>query len=209
MANATADTPLVDKMRMAQLLGWSRPALDRRIDSDPEFPVVKRGRGHRDPWQFDPRAVIAHVQGEAGPQAALFSGPDRAVIDDRTEHAIAEAARLSAPKVVPPVQKPAAKIVHLGEASAAQKLKAVQAEQQLDKLRTSRGQLVEASAVADLVAGFCVSLGRALDALGERIAREAGLDAEQAEEVRTLIDDARRTAVSEHLARLLPEVAAE
>ncbi|GAB2912877.1 hypothetical protein GCM10027093_58980 [Paraburkholderia jirisanensis] len=52
---------IVDKKHLCEHLGWSRPALDRRLQSDKNFPVLHCGKTG-DPWQFNLSAVLTHLQ---------------------------------------------------------------------------------------------------------------------------------------------------
>lgn len=50
----------IGKQQLCVTLGWSRARLDRRIESDPGFPVLQRGtRGGG--WLFDVSAVKTHI----------------------------------------------------------------------------------------------------------------------------------------------------
>jgi len=58
---------IVGKRALCERLGWSRPALDRRIRADKGFPVLRCGnRGT--PWQFDIDAVLAHLANSPAPR---------------------------------------------------------------------------------------------------------------------------------------------
>lgn len=52
---------LVGKYALAKSLGWTRDRLDRRIEADPDFPIVERGGGAGERWQFDLDAVRAYL----------------------------------------------------------------------------------------------------------------------------------------------------
>jgi hypothetical protein len=56
----------VGKRDLAVALGWGRPALDRHIDRDPDFPVVTRGT-QAGGWMFDLRAVRTYLVGCSAP----------------------------------------------------------------------------------------------------------------------------------------------
>ncbi|QTO19586.1 hypothetical protein [Burkholderia seminalis] len=52
---------IVGKKALCARLGWSRPALDRRLQRDASFPVLHCGK-QGEPWRFDLPAVIAHLE---------------------------------------------------------------------------------------------------------------------------------------------------
>ncbi|WP_176043630.1 hypothetical protein [Burkholderia vietnamiensis] len=52
---------IVGKKALCTRLGWSRPALDRRLRRDSSFPVLHCGK-QGEPWQFDLPAVIAFLE---------------------------------------------------------------------------------------------------------------------------------------------------
>lgn len=54
-------TSVVGKKALCACLGWSRPALDRRLRRDKNFPVLHCGRAG-DAWRFDLSAVVAHLE---------------------------------------------------------------------------------------------------------------------------------------------------
>lgn len=58
-------TSVVGKKALCAHLGWSRPALDRRLLWDKNFPVLHCGKAG-DAWRFDLRAVVAHVESSSG-----------------------------------------------------------------------------------------------------------------------------------------------
>jgi len=62
-AGSEADrvTSIGGKKALCARLGWSRPALDRRLRWDKNFPVLHRGKPG-DAWEFDLHAVVAHVK---------------------------------------------------------------------------------------------------------------------------------------------------
>jgi phage terminase Nu1 subunit (DNA packaging protein) len=50
----------VGKAALAQILGWTRPKLDRRLQSDAAFPVVQQGN-QAGGWAFNPDAVKSYL----------------------------------------------------------------------------------------------------------------------------------------------------
>ncbi|MDN7906220.1 hypothetical protein QZM18_19170 [Burkholderia diffusa] len=57
---------IVGKKALCTRLGWSRPALDRRLRRDDSFPVLHCGK-QGDPWEFDLTAVIAYLEAVGSP----------------------------------------------------------------------------------------------------------------------------------------------
>lgn len=58
-------TPVIGKKALCEMLGWSRPALDRRLRWDKIFPVLHCGKPG-EAWQFDLPAVRAHIESNSG-----------------------------------------------------------------------------------------------------------------------------------------------
>lgn len=54
---------IVGKKQLCERLGWSRMKLDRRLDADESFPVLKRGT-QAGGWEFDAEAVAAYLEPE-------------------------------------------------------------------------------------------------------------------------------------------------
>ena len=57
---------IVGKKALSTRLGWSRPALDRRLQRDASFPVLHCGK-QGEPWRFDLPAVIAYLEAPSSP----------------------------------------------------------------------------------------------------------------------------------------------
>ena len=72
----TDDEWIVGKQEMATLLGWSRPTLDLRLQSDAKFPVRRRGN-QSGGWQFSVLEVFEHMGCEPPPR------PGRLQLNDR------------------------------------------------------------------------------------------------------------------------------
>jgi len=142
----------VGKSALCRLLGWSRPTLDLRLETDSRFPVLQRGvRGGG--WRFDAAAVLAYLSGDRegvhGPAGAeeieqLADGPS-------------------------PASKPPAMVVHIGEQSARQRRDAVQAEILEDKLRRDRSDLVLTAEAVHVLEKLQDGINRSLDQLCERV----------------------------------------
>ena len=187
----------IGKAALCAALGWTRPRLDRRLDSDGNFPVAKRGT-RAGGWEFDLAAVRAYLAGE--PQiempmtapAAPKPKPNsegRAPIDSR--------APMAAPKftVVPPAGTEP--VVHAGEQSARQRRDAVQAEILEDKLRRDRGELVQVEVMRQVLNTMLAHLGKGLDRLSDQVVERCGLPEECADQIRVVTDDLRRTMADE------------
>lgn len=164
-----AQRALVNKSALCQLLGWSRPKLDLRLETDPHFPVASRGvKGGG--WQFDTAAVVAYLGG-----GAVSRGGSTEL--DAITRPSAELAR-------------AATVEHRGEHSARQRRDAVQAEILEDKLRRDRGELVQADEMRRVVLCLQGGINKGLDRLCKQIVELPGIsDADTV--VRELVDELR------------------
>jgi hypothetical protein len=66
-ASKPAETPpppkprIVNKRDLCREAGISRTALDERIARDPHFPVIRRGSGNGDSWEFDAEAALERL----------------------------------------------------------------------------------------------------------------------------------------------------
>lgn len=172
MATVPADLPLstpVDKRRMCEMLGWSRPTFDKRLREDPFFPVLKAGEGKRDPWQFDPRAVLDYVR-TGKLTRARQPGDDVAVAEPDAVVTAPPAATRSAPPPPAPAPEPpvdvaparadrSGRVVNLAEVTAKARVQDVTAQLAEDKLRLNRGQLVEMETLAIVLGEAFVDLG--------------------------------------------------
>lgn len=185
-------TSKVGKAELAQALRWSRPKLDRRLDEDPRFPVLKRGqRGGG--WEFDLPAVLAYLGvtsvGDARPAPQTTNKPSAPPASRKP--AKAAAARAEAPlDGAPGVQ-------HHGEQTAAQRLKNAQAAREEDKLRQARRELVEAEEMRMVLGTMLAHLGKGLDGLPDTLVRRLGLQEEAGETIREQVDDLRRAMVND------------
>ena len=129
---------IVGKAALCEALGWTRPRLDRRLESDAAFPVAKRGT-RAGGWEFDVAAIKSYLSGAQPKKAAPADERPAARVDARTDAGNPyPGAKYSV--VPPPGVEP---IVHSGEQSARQRRDAVQAEILEDKLRRDRGELVQ------------------------------------------------------------------
>lgn len=177
----------LSKRELCSLLGWSRPTLDHRLDTDPLFPVLQRGsRGV--PWQFEGAAVTRYLSpGKGGGQTETpFDAEDGA---DRGPSG-------------PIGQQRAA---HEGELTARQRRDAVQADILEDKLRRDRGELVLAEDVRRAITVMLVRLGKGLDRLADQMVEKLGLPESNTDVIRELTDELRVGMVAELRVLLEPE----
>ncbi|WP_175777509.1 hypothetical protein [Burkholderia anthina] len=196
---------VIGKAALADALGWTRPKLDRRLDSDGSFPILKRGT-RAGGWEFDLAAVKAYLSGESGSVARPAA---------KTAARIASAAPAANPypdaryTVLPPasaVPPPGVEpVVHSGEQSARQRRDMVQAEILEDKLRRDRGELVQAEVMRQVITKMLVHLGKGMDRLADQVVEKLGLPEESAESIRDLTDDLRTTMVDELKVLLGPD----
>ncbi|WP_322095140.1 hypothetical protein [Paraburkholderia bannensis] len=147
-----ADMRHLGKSALCQLLGWSRPTLDLRLDTDPLFPVAKRGvKGGG--WAFNPAAVMAYLKGGAPAAVAgnLHTGMRPGATYSTTPVASGDL------------------ITHAGEQTARQRRDAVQAEILAEKLQRDRGELVVAEEMRKVLTFLESRINKGLDDVCERI----------------------------------------
>jgi hypothetical protein len=178
----------VDKQELCALLSWSRPRLDRTIERDANFPVYARGTGRGAPWKFDPDAVLQYLG--VTPLAARQPAGD------------ARGRRAGDSDAAPRSSAPATPIGHRGEATARQKRELLQAMILVDKIKLSRGELYEGSAINQILGEEMASLGAFLNSLPENIIRVFGLPGSLQEPMAALIADERRKFVANVRRRL-------
>jgi len=167
----------VGKSALCRILRWSRPTLDLRLETDPRFPVLRRG-AKGGGWSFDTVAVIAYLSG-ASPvsRAAAVAG--------------------DVPEAASSVDVDAPKVIHLGEQTARQRRDQVQAEILEDKLRRDRGELVQAEVMRQVITKMVVHLGKGMDRLADQVVEKLGLPESNADVIRELTDELRVTMVAE------------
>ncbi|WP_374572552.1 hypothetical protein [Phenylobacterium sp.] len=165
---------IVGKKQLCGLLGWSRPTLDRRIDQDAAFPIRQRG-DQRGGWEFDAADVFAYLGLDDPPPA----------IDDDGDEAMADAP-------APEQPAPLARVAHQGEATARQRRDSVQAALLEDRLRKSRGELVDAADLKIALSTAVTKLATSLNALPDILVRRLSLPESAGLVVRQEIEDARR-----------------
>lgn len=186
---------MIGKAALCEALGWTRPKLDRRLESDANFPIAQRGT-RAGGWAFDLAAVRAYLEsGSRAPSPAATAAAD-VHFDQRSDPKASgnpyPGAKYS---VVPPAG--VEPVVHAGEQSARQRRDAVQAEILEDKLRRDRGELVQAEVMRQVITKMLVHLGKGLDRLADQVVDKLGLPQENADDIRDLTDDLRATMVDE------------
>lgn len=178
----------VGKASLCEALGWARPRLDRRLDSDQLFPVAKRGT-RAGGWEFDLAAVTAYLGGETAPATVPAAAPSAP-----RPTAPAAPAAVKYTYVPPAGVEP---VVHTGEQSARQRRDAVQAEILEDKLRRDRGELVQVEVMRQVLNTMLAHLGKGLDRLSDQIVEKLGLPEESIADIRAVTDDLRRAMADE------------
>jgi phage terminase Nu1 subunit (DNA packaging protein) len=142
----------VGKSALCQLLGWSRPTLDLRLDTDQLFPVATRGvKGGG--WAFDPAAVMAYLAGGAS----------------TSEGAAGTLCRAAGAKYSTAPVASGDPVMHAGEQNARQRRDAVNAEILEEKLQRDRGELVVAEDMRKVVTILQASINEGLDRLCRQI----------------------------------------
>lgn len=190
---------LVGKTALCEALGWTRPKLDRRLDSDENFPIAQRGT-RAGGWAFDLAAVRAYLEGGSRKPTAKSGEP----FDQRSDPAPSKNPYPGAKySVVPPAGVPP--IEHTGEQTARQRRDAVQAEILEDKLRRDRGDLVQAEVMRQVITKMLVHLGKGMDRLADQVVEKLALPEESADSIRELTDDLRTTMVDELKVLLGPD----
>lgn len=175
MANPKAEQAEVfGKAELCARLGWSRPRLDRRLESDANFPVKRRGT-RQGGWEFDIDAIVGYLDGSV-------------VVAEKVEPPAVQALQVPAAEGAPGAG-------HRGEATASQRLKNAQAAREEDKLRLARAELVEAEEMRLVVGTMLAHLGKGIDGLPDMIVRRLSLSDESATVLREMADDLRRQMV--------------
>lgn len=181
------DSGAVGKSKLCEHLGWSRPTLDKRLKEDPNFPVLSFG-SQAGGWQFDVAAVTRYLQGTVTLSATPPAPPPAA------EPAPSE------PRAAPShaaARESASRAAHQGEVSATQRHKTLQSMILADKLKATRGELVQADLMRVCVGTMLAALGKSLDGLPDSIAKRLGLTQDQARVIGQMIEESRRGAVAE------------
>jgi phage terminase Nu1 subunit (DNA packaging protein) len=181
LAVQATDAPaaqVVGKKQLCEILGWSRPTLDARIAKDPLFPVVSRG-GKGGGWEFDVGEVRAYLLGTSA-----------ARIDPAALEAIAEEDEERVVRF-----RPAGQTQTRGEETASARLKAAQAALQEDKLRKTRGELIDAGATGQVLAELMVNLRSELLNIPDQVGRDLDLTDRVVALMKRQTENALRTVV--------------
>lgn len=186
---------MIGKAALCEALGWTRPKLDRRLESDEKFPIAQRGT-RAGGWAFDLATVRAYLESGSRTPAATSVPAVPSHFDQRSDpHASGNPYPGAKYSVVPP---PGVEpVVHSGEQTARQRRDMVQAEILEDKLRRDRGELVQAEVMRQVITKMLVHLGKGLDRLADQVVDKLGLPESNADEIRDLTDDLRATMVDE------------
>jgi phage terminase Nu1 subunit (DNA packaging protein) len=183
---------VVGKAALCEALGWTRPRLDRRLESDAAFPVAKRGT-RAGGWEFDVAAIKAYLSGAQSKAAPAPEAKPAARVDARSDASNPyPGAKYSvvSPAGVPPVE-------HTGEQSARQRRDAVQAEILEDKLRRDRGELVQVEVMRQVLNTMLAHLGKGIDRLPDQVVERLNLPEERSDDIRTITDELRRVMADE------------
>ncbi len=189
----------IGKKELAAALGWSRPKLDRRLLSDPNFPVLNRG-DQSGGWKFDLAGVQTYLDGRGTPAQAVPAPSSAASAIDLAQLRDA---------VAPPTPQPAATVVaspgvatpprksahHVGEASAKQRKDEAEAKLKELKLGELLGEYMLRVEAEQVAAEVFVAFAGELDAAPEDILKARGMDlsGEGVEKVRKVLDGIRFT----------------
>ncbi|PRZ56582.1 hypothetical protein BX589_101232 [Paraburkholderia fungorum] len=186
---------MIGKAALCEALGWTRPKLDRRLESDENFPIAQRGT-RAGGWAFDLAAVRAYLESGSRAPASSPAPTAGSPFDQRSDPQASGNPYLGAKySVVPPAG--VEPVVHSGEQTARQRRDMVQAEILEDKLRRDRGELVQAEAMRQVITKMLVHLGKGLDRLADQVVDKLGLPESNADDIRDLTDDLRATMVDE------------
>lgn len=185
----------VGKKELAEALGWTRPKLDRRLESDAGFPVVTRGT-KAGGWEFDLAAVRAYLDPEEAPppppRPARPRPADRKPAPPPPPVFDLDLEDEEDPPVPRRRQGPAQ---HAGEATAKQRKDAAQAAMIEDKLRLSRSELVEAEEMRTVLATMLSHLSKGIDGIPVLMVKRLGLEEDAMPVLREIVDDLRSQMV--------------
>ncbi len=182
---------IMGKKDLAAALGWARTTLDRRLQSDPAFPIVARG-DQSGGWQLDLDAVRRGYNMAERPPAAPETSAAPAIDEAQLRDAIAPALpRLPQPAPPPPRRS----AYHPGEATARQRKDEADAALREDRLRQQRGELVSITDVRATLQQVFATLGHAIDALPEKLVKLCDLPEDAAGPIRPVVDQIRREMV--------------
>lgn len=198
-------TATVGKKELAAALGWSRPTLDKRVKTDPNFPVVSRG-DQSGGWHFHIPAVQAYL---AGAPAAAPPAIDRNQLRDSVKPPpAAQAVRAQTPAPAP-APSPRRSAYHQGEATARQRKDEADAGLKEMRLQERAGELVARDRMRQMSATVIANLAAGFDSLAGEIVKRQSLPAEMEPAIQAQLDEMRQAWVTQSLAALDAELAAE
>jgi phage terminase Nu1 subunit (DNA packaging protein) len=182
----------IGKAALAEALGWTRPKLDRRLESDARFPVVTRGT-KAGGWEFDLAAVRTYLDPEAPPASPPRSArprppPRRPAPPPPSDDVDFDLEEIDDD---PPPARRRPPAQHAGESTAKQRKDAAQAAMLEDKLRLSRDELVEAEEMRTVLATLLSRLSKGIDGIPVLMVKRLGLDEDALPVLRELVDDLR------------------
>jgi len=181
-------TGTVGKKELAAALEWSRPTLDKRLKTDPKFPVVRRG-DQSGGWAFSIEQVRSYLAG--GKPKAIDPAQLRDVV--------------KAPLPEKPTRRSAH---HEGEATARQRKDDADAGLREIKLAQLRGEVIDREEIRQVFSEAFAQLGNDLDALPESIVKRHDLPDAAIPDIRKQVDDARTAMVRNLLEFLADQPAA-
>lgn len=173
----------IGKKELCALLGWARPTLDRRLNSDPLFPVQSKG-GRGGGWAFSAADVTAYLNG-APAAAPTEDEPDEG--DDEGTYVV------SLDEVRH--ERRVGKLEHKGEATARQQRDQADADLKQDRLKRSRAELVEATAMRNALETILVELRSALLGMPDSLVKEFDLSERVGLAMKGKIEGMMRTSV--------------
>jgi hypothetical protein len=172
LGRRSMSSTIAGKGALCAALGWTRPRLELRIESDPNFPIKRRGRLNGtgvNAWEFDIEAVKAYLGGYANAPG------------DSSQPAEGEALRNNA--------EAAGGAFDVRERSARQRRESAQAGLLENKLLRQNAALIDRADLEAIMATFTQHIEAGIEGLPAMIAERLGLDDEQLENIRPLTDD--------------------
>lgn len=180
----------VGKKELVEALGWTRPKLDRRLESDAGFPVVTRGT-KAGGWEFDVAAVRAYLEPDEAPPPPPRSARPRPAQRRPPPPPPVLDADLEDEEEPPTPRRRQGPAQHAGEATAKQRKDAAQAAMIEDKLRLSRSELVEAEEMRTVLAEMLAHLSKGIDGIPVLMVKRLGLEEDAMPVLREIVDDLR------------------
>lgn len=174
----------IGKKELCARLGWSRPTLDRRLNGDPHFPVQTRGNKGGG-WEFDLAKVTAYLNGE--PEELPLSSPSAQAVDDPDDPIQLDDVRRD--------RQGGGRYDHKGETTARQQRDQADADLKIDRLKRSRGDLVEAALMRQVLETILVEIRSALLGMPDALVKEFDLNERVGFAMKGKIEGMMRTTV--------------